>query len=117
MKPDELPRTPKSYTVIVASHEYAHRIYRGLEIKVKDDAGRKTLINLSDIVGAIYATSEQNITLGGALSNDDSVLRFCSSLTLAKEKISEAGGDGIASLLVISNDALMAGDASVYNRL
>ena len=117
MKPDDLPRKPKSYTVIVASHEYAHRIYRGLEIEVKNDAGKQTRINLSDIVGGIYMTPEQNITLGGALSNDDSVLRFCSSLTLAKEKISVAGGDGTTSLLVMSNEALMAGDAAVYNRL
>ena len=117
MKPADLPRTPKSYTVIVASHEYAHRIYRGLEIEVKNEAGKQTRISLSDIAGGVYVTPEQSITLGGALSNDDSVLRFCSSLTLAKEKINEAGGDGMASLLVISNDALMAGDAAVFNRL
>ena len=117
MQPEDLPRTPKSYTVIVSSHEYAHRIYRGLEIEVKNEAGKQVRICLSDIAGGIYVTPEQNITLGGVLSNDDSVLRFCSSLTLAKEKINEAGGDGMASLLVISNDALMAGDASVFNRL
>lgn len=117
MEPDELPRTPKSYTVIVSSHEYARRIYRGLEVEVKNDAGRRARISISDIAGAVYVTSEQNITLGGALSTDDSVLRFCSSLTLAKEKINEAGGDGMASLLVISQDALMAGDAVIFNRL
>ena len=117
MSPEDLPRTSKSYTVIVASHEYAHRIFRGIEIEVRNNAGQLARISLSDIAGGIYVTQDQNITLGGDLSNDESVLRFCSSLTLAKEKINEASGDRIASLLVISDEALMAGDAAVFNRL
>lgn len=117
MRPEDLPRTPKSYTVIVASHEYAHRIYRGIEIEINRNAKKQTKVRLSDIVGGVYVTPEQNIPLGGTLSNDNSVLRFCSSLTMARDKIAEACSDGIASLLVMSNDALMAGDAAVYDQL
>lgn len=117
MKAEDVPRTPKSYTVVVASHEYARRIYRGLVIEAERDDGRQTRVNLSDIVGGIYVTPEQNISLGGPLSTDDSVMRFCSSLTLAKRKINEADGDGVASLLVISHDALLAGDAGVFDKL
>lgn len=111
---NDLPRTPKSHTVIVASREYAQRIYRGIVIEAKSNDNEKIRVRLSDIAGAIFVTPEQNITLGGALSNDDSVLRFCSSLSMAKDMISEARQ---TSLLVISNDALMAYDAAVYNRL
>lgn len=117
VKSEDLPRAPKSYSIVVSSHDYAHRLYRGIKIEVKSRFGKRATIGLSDIAGGIYVTPEQNLTLGGALSNDDSVLRFCSSLTLAKEKINESGGNGMASLLVVAPDALMAGDAVLFNKL
>lgn len=112
-----IPRLPKSYTVIVGAREDAQRIYKSFSISFTSDAGELVSVKMQDIFGGIYITPEQYISLGGALSSENSVLRFCSSLTMANDILREARDDAAASLLVISNEALLAGDSALFNKL
>lgn len=99
---------PRTYTAIVADQDYARRLYEGLSVRYTDRNGKQQTVPFQQLAGAIYGRYEERgdfISLGGALSGENAVLRFCPSLATARNIVGVSGSN--TSLLVLSSSEII----------